>query len=57
MTAVTTALRSDVSFIGNNINTGHYGQQSISYLGPRIWKQVPGNIKESPSIKSFKLKI
>ena len=51
------AFRSGVSFTGSNINTVRYGQQSISCLVPRIWKQVPDNIKESPSIKSFKLKI
>ena len=50
-------LRSNVLFRGRNVNTVHYGQQSISYLAPRIWKQVPDTIKESPSIKSFKLKI
>jgi len=50
-------LRSDVSLKEYNIKTVHYGQQSITYLAPRIWKLVPAVIKESPSIQSFKLKI
>lgn len=50
-------LRADVSFRSSNIHTVHYGQQSISFLAPRIWKLVPDNIKKSPSIQSFKSKI
>ena len=46
--------RSDVSVKGSNIKTVHYGQQSLSYLAPRIWKQVPDNIKASLSVASFK---
>ena len=45
-------LRADVSFRSSNIHTVHYGQQSISFLAPRIWKLVPDNIKKSPSIQS-----
>ena len=45
------------SFRSNNINTVHYGQLSLSYLTPRIWKLVPDNIKNSPTIQCFKLKI
>ena len=50
-------LRSDTVFKEKNISTTYYGQQSISYLAPRIWKYLPNNIKESPTIKSFKQKI
>ena len=50
-------LRSKISFRDYNFKTVHYGQQSIAYLAPRIWKQVPTDIKESISIRSFKLKI
>ena len=49
--------RSDVSFRSNNINTVHYDQLSLPYLAPRIWKLVPDNIKKSPNIQCFKLKI
>ena len=40
-----------------NINTVHYGQNSISYLAPRVWALVPQDIKSSPSISAFKRKI
>ena len=50
-------LRTDLSLVSNNIRTVHYGLQSISYLGPRIWKLEPGNIKESTSLESFKTAI
>ena len=47
-------LRVDPTFASKNIRTVHYGLQSICYLAPRIWTLVPKNIKESPSLKSFK---
>ena len=50
-------LRTQVSFKDNNINTVHYGEQSISHLAPRIWKLVPNDIKLSTTLKSFKSKI
>ena len=50
-------LRTEVIFRDYNINTVRYGEQSISYLAPRIWKLVPKNIKESPTIKAFKSRI
>ena len=50
-------LRADVTFKSSNVHTVHYGQQSVSYLAPRIWRLVPDNIKKSPSIQSFKSKI
>ena len=50
-------LRTDLSLVSKNIRTVHYGLESISYLGPRIWKLVPNNIKESTSLGSFKMAI
>ena len=47
-------LRVDAPFASKNIRTVHYGLQSIGYLAPRIWILIPKNIKESPSLKSFK---
>ena len=54
---ITYNLRAGVSFRNSNVHTVHHGQQSVSYLAPRIWKLVPDNIKKSPSIQSFKSKI
>ena len=50
-------LRSQLFLKENNINTVHYGEQSISHLAPRIWKLVPNDIRVSPTLKSFKSKI
>ena len=44
-------------FITKNIRTEHYGKESLSYLGPKIWKIIPNDIKTSKSLKDFKLKI
>ena len=35
----------------------NYGQQSISYLAPKIWNLVPEDIKESATVTLFKAKI
>ena len=51
------SLREKIVFVSKNIKTVHFGQQSISYLAPRIWKLVPEGIKQSPTIKSFKSQI
>ena len=44
-------------FVTKNIRTEHYGKESVSYLGPKIWKIIPNDIKVSKSLKEFKLKI
>jgi len=44
-------------FVTNNIRTEHYGKESLSYLGPKIWSIIPEDIKMLTSLKSFKLKI
>ena len=50
-------LRKDTTFVERNISTMTYGEQSISYLAPRIWKLVPKDIKEIPTLKMFKHKV
>ena len=39
--------RSDVNFTSYNVRSVHYGTETISFLGPRIWAQVPNEIKTS----------
>ena len=41
-------------FWRENIKTVHYGIQSVRYLGPKIWKLAPNNIKYSDSLSTFK---
>ena len=50
-------LRSQADFFSPQINTVHYGQDSMKYLGPKIWDIVPEDIKNSESLEIFKSKI
>jgi hypothetical protein len=44
-------------FIVPCIKTVHYGTETISYLGPKVWDIIPSNIKEKQSLQSFKIAI
>ena len=50
-------LRGGSDFLPYNPTTVYDGTETLSYLGPKIWKLVPRDIKESPSLSSFKSKI
>ena len=50
-------LRSNNCFRRRRAHTVAYGTGSLSVLGPKIWDLVPSDIKESPSLGSFKSKI
>ena len=54
-TAVYNLRNSD--FKTENVRTVHYGTESLSFLGPKIWKIVPSEIKTSTSWQIFKNKI
>ena len=51
------SLRKGITLISNKANTTTYGINSISYLAPKIWDQIPDEIKECKSLNTFKLKI
>ena len=51
------SLRRDTIFEGRRIQTQRYGIESLTYLGPKIWSQVPNEMKESASLAVFKNKI
>ena len=44
-------------FVTNNIRTEHYGKESLSYLGPKIWSLIPNDIKTITSLNVFKQNI
>ena len=44
-------------FKTENVRTVHYGTESLSFLGPKIWKILPSEIKTSTSLQVFKNKI
>ena len=50
-------LRSTYEFKLENVKTVHYGTESLSFLGPKIWELVPLEIKSSQSLEGFKKKI
>ena len=37
--------------------TVKYGTETISFLGPKVWALVPGNIKECFCLEAFEFKI
>ena len=47
-------LRRHPEFASRTINTVHYGSESLSFLGPKIWKMLPVDLKNSDSLDSFK---
>ena len=50
-------LRRKTIFESRNVRTEHYGIESLTNLGPKIWSQVPDDIKHSGSLEIFKKKI
>ena len=50
-------LRYDSTFVTDNIHCVYNGSESASYLGPKIWEQIPCEIKEINSLVGFKKKI
>ena len=51
------SLRRDTIFESRRIQTQRYSIESLTYLGPKIWPQVPNEIKEYASLSVFKNKI
>ena len=47
-------LRRHPEFASRAINTVHYGSESLSFLGPKIWEMLPVDLKNSDSLDSFK---
>ena len=41
-------------FASRAINTVHFGLDSLSFLGPKIWEMLPLDLKNSDSLDSFK---
>ena len=40
-----------------NIRTVRYGTETISYIGPKLWKMIPSDIRDSKTLQEFKHKI
>ena len=50
-------LRNGSALVSNNVKTTTYGLDSVSYLAPKIWMQVPTDIKSSATLAIFKQRI
>ena len=50
-------LRSGTHLSRSIVHTTHYGTESITNLGAKIWELMPQNIKEENSLSSFKNKV
>ena len=44
-------------FKTENVRTVHYGTETLSFLGPNIWRILPPEMKNSTSLQIFKNKI
>ena len=49
--------RENRDFRIRSVKSVYHGSESISYLGPKIWEIVPAKVKETNSLKSFKIEI
>ena len=50
-------LRNGLISGSHKIRTVHYGTETITYLGPKIWSIIPDKIRESASLENFRQKI
>ena len=50
-------LRYAPTFVTENIHCVYNGSESASYLGPKIWEQIPTEIKTINSLAGFKKEI
>ena len=49
--------RSQNDFIRPQVNSVHYGEDSLKYLGARIWEIILSEIKMCTHLSEFKTKI
>ena len=50
-------LRSDNNFASRHVNSVYHGTESLPFLGPKIWEQVPPELKALESLDIFKTQI
>ena len=50
-------LRRGVHLAGRNMNTAHFGNGTISSLGPKLWKLIPDKITHTSTLSAFEAKI
>ena len=50
-------LRSGTALANKNLHTEYFGTDTITNLGPKLWKFVPDEIKNSSQLSIFKSRI
>ena len=50
------SLRRNDTFEKRKVHSVYHGTESLLFLGPKIWDLVPGELKQSETLYSFKLK-
>ena len=50
-------LRSGTHLTSRNMHIEHFGTDTISSLGPKLWKLIPDKIKYTSTLSAFKAKI
>ena len=50
-------LRNELRFKSRNIRTVRYGIETAAFVGSRIWRYMPSELKESTSLNEFRSKI
>ena len=50
-------LRSGIHLVSRNMHTVHFGTDTISSLGPKLWKRIPDKINHASTSSAFKAKI
>ena len=49
--------RNSLIYGSYKIRTVSYSREAIAYLGPKFWSIIPGKIRESESLGTFRQKI
>ena len=50
-------LRSGTHLASRNMHTPRFGPDTISSLGPKLWKLIPDKMKHNSTLSAFKAKI
>ena len=50
-------LRNMSDFKSHCVKTVHFGTETVSYLGPKLWNILPNEFREIDDINTFKTKI
>ena len=48
-------LRSGIHVASRNMHTAHFGADTISSLGPKLWKLIPDKIKHASTLSALSI--